>query len=110
MAVSTLRSLGGFTCSYSSFILEGAPTIIVGVLVWFYLPDFPETAKFLTQDERQLAIDRMGDFAPKGTDKHFDKADFIRTVCAWEFWAFALCYFFMTCVLSALCAGSRLMN
>ncbi|KAI9632137.1 major facilitator superfamily transporter [Dioszegia hungarica] len=99
--VSFMSGKGGLYGWQWLFILEGAPTIIVGVLVWFYLPDFPETAKFLTQDERQLAIDRMGDFAPKGTDKHFDKADFIRTVCAWEFWAFALCYFFMTNSLNA---------
>lgn len=43
----------------------------------------------------------MGDFAPKGTDKHFDKDDFIATIKAWEFWAFALQYFFMTNSLNA---------
>lgn len=43
----------------------------------------------------------MGDFAPKGTDKHFDKDDFFATIKAWEFWAFALQYFFMTNSLNA---------
>lgn len=83
------------------FVLEGIPTILVGVGIWFYLPDYPETAKFLTEKERQFASDRMGPFAPKGTDKHFDKDDFWKTIKAWDFWAFALCYFFLTNSLNA---------
>ena len=59
------------------------------MLIWFYLPDYPETAKFLTEEERQFAVNRMGDHAPKGTDKHFDKADFLLTIKSWQFWAFA---------------------
>jgi hypothetical protein len=43
----------------------------------------------------------MGPFAPKGTDKHFDKADFIATLKAPMFWIFALGYFFMTNSLNA---------
>jgi hypothetical protein len=38
----------------------------------------------------------MGPYAPKGTDKHFDKADFIATLKAPMFWIFAVGYFFMT--------------
>lgn len=74
------------------FILEGIPAIIVGVVVYFYLPDYPETAKFLTPEEREFAAKRMGPHAPKGTDKHFDKADFFATIKAWQFWVFAVCY------------------
>lgn len=48
------------------FILEGIPAIVVGVLVYFFLPDYPETAKFLTHDERLFATERMGPHAPKG--------------------------------------------
>lgn len=99
------------------FILEGIPAVLVGILVYFYLPDYPETAKFLTQDERLFASERMGPYAPKGmfytsrgprtpadetgTDKHFDKADFIATVKSWQFWVFAIQYFFMTNSLNA---------
>lgn len=62
-------------------------------------------------------MERMGPFAPRGTDKHFDKKDFVKTLTAWQFWAFAyapcltlcrhnvlthsLCYFFMTNSLNA---------
>lgn len=75
--------------NYYRFILEGIPAVIIGVLIYFYLPDYPETAKFSTEEERKLAVERMGPFAPKGTDKHFDKKDFIMTITSWQFWLFA---------------------
>lgn len=49
----------------SSFILEGIPAVIVGVLIYFYLPDFPETAKFLIDEEKEVWAEAMGPFAPK---------------------------------------------
>jgi len=30
----------------SQFILEGIPAVLVGIIVWFYLPDFPECVAF----------------------------------------------------------------
>ena len=35
------------------FILEGLFTIIVGVLSLWVIQDFPETAKFLNEEERE---------------------------------------------------------
>lgn len=83
------------------FILEGIPAVIIGVLIWFFLPDYPETAKFLTQEERDFCNVRMGPFAPRGTDKHFDKKDFIDTLTSWQFWYFSIQYFFLTNALNA---------
>ncbi|WWD00945.1 hypothetical protein V866_007883 [Kwoniella sp. B9012] len=83
------------------FVLEGIPAVIVGVLIYFFLPDYPETARFLTEEERLFASERMGPFAPKGTDKHFDKADFLATIKSWHFWIFSLHYFLMTNSLNA---------
>lgn len=48
------------------FVLEGIPAVIVGVLIYFFLPDFVETAKFLTQEERTIWAEIMGPYAPKG--------------------------------------------
>ena len=59
------------------------------------------TAKWLNDEERDWAVRRMGEFAPKGTDKHFDKDDFIATITAPMFWIFAVQYFFMTNSLNA---------
>jgi hypothetical protein len=57
------RDIGSLT---KRFILEGIPAVIVGVLIWFYLPDYPETAKFFSQEEKDFCARRMGPYAPKG--------------------------------------------
>ena len=40
-------------------LIEGLPTIFVGILVLFLLPSRPETTKWLTEDERKLAQRRL---------------------------------------------------
>ncbi|KAM5363401.1 hypothetical protein ACJZ2D_012042 [Fusarium nematophilum] len=41
------------------YIIEGAITVFVGVCVYFILPDFPETWKSLTEQERHAATRRL---------------------------------------------------
>ncbi|GME54337.1 unnamed protein product [Neofusicoccum parvum] len=37
------------------FIIEGVPTVLLAVVVWFYLPDSPATARFFSPREAQVA-------------------------------------------------------
>lgn len=39
-------------------IIEGIPTVIVGVATWFFLADDPETAYYLNDEEKALVIAR----------------------------------------------------
>lgn len=41
------------------FIVEGAATVATGVLAIFFLGDFPENAKWLSDRERHIAISRV---------------------------------------------------
>ena len=41
------------------FICEGLPTVLLGLVVMFYLTDGPEKASWLTTDERGWLIDRL---------------------------------------------------
>src|SRR5947207_4149446 len=41
------------------FIVEGAITMFVGVVAWFFLVDFPQRASFLDDYQRQRVIDRL---------------------------------------------------
>ncbi|KAL1892502.1 hypothetical protein Sste5346_007012 [Sporothrix stenoceras] len=52
----------GITSGHSSlanwrllFLVEGLPTIIMAVVVFFTMPDSPDTARFLTEEEREVA-------------------------------------------------------
>lgn len=40
-------------------MISGLNTVFFGIVMWFYLPDSPVTATFLTEREREIAIDRL---------------------------------------------------
>ncbi|CAK1361795.1 putative transporter [Cercospora beticola] len=41
------------------FIIEGAVTVAIAVICFFILPNFPRTTKWLTEEEKQLAVWRL---------------------------------------------------
>lgn len=41
------------------FILEGILTVVVAIMAFFLIQDYPETAKFLTEEERAWVIHRL---------------------------------------------------
>lgn len=41
------------------FLLEGAPAVVLGVVVWLYLTDAPAQAKWLTPEQRQWLAERV---------------------------------------------------
>lgn len=45
------------------FIVEGAATVLVGVLCFFILPNWPSEAKYLTEEEKSLAEARASQFS-----------------------------------------------
>ncbi len=54
------------------FLLEGAPAIGLGLLAYFVLPDRPQSARFLTdQEKRQIATDLEQDTVPAASDSTF---------------------------------------
>lgn len=41
------------------FILEGIATVIVAVIAYFVIYDYPDTSSFLTEEERKWVIHRL---------------------------------------------------
>ncbi|ORX87434.1 major facilitator superfamily transporter [Basidiobolus meristosporus CBS 931.73] len=61
------------------FIVEGTPTIFLGIFTWFFMPDSPNEAGWLTEREKALAAHRLqNDFREKSM-KTFDKQQFLDT-------------------------------
>jgi hypothetical protein len=54
------------------FILEGIPAILCSVYTWLYLPNYPETADFLSDEERAALIADLPKQAPKSHAKTLD--------------------------------------
>jgi len=72
-------------------IIEGIPTVIMGVITFFILADDPETAWYLTAPEREFCALRLGREAEAtASAKRFHWADVRRCFTDWKVWAFAL--------------------
>ncbi|KIV96814.1 hypothetical protein PV10_00630 [Exophiala mesophila] len=99
--ISFMNGKAGLSGWQWLFILEGIPAVLFGIAVWFLMPNYPNDAKFLTEEERAFAVARMGPFAPSANDKHFDKDIAKKTLMEPLFWLFAVQYFLMTNSLNA---------
>ncbi|KAK5148153.1 hypothetical protein LTR04_000703, partial [Oleoguttula sp. CCFEE 6159] len=50
---------GAFGGLLAIFIIEGVVTIAIGIASKWFVPDWPETAKFLNEEERALLVARL---------------------------------------------------
>ena len=53
-------------------ILEGIPSCLSSVLVYFFLPDYPETVSWLSPEEKDLAVARLEFEASHGPRRALD--------------------------------------
>lgn len=58
-AIGHMEGIGGFRGWRWIMIIEGIPTVFLGVAIWWWLADDPETAYYLSPDERALIGARM---------------------------------------------------
>lgn len=72
-ALAKMNGIGNYAGWRWIFIIEGLLTIVIGVLAKFWVTDWPETAKFLTEDERALLIARLEQDTGAATMSHLDK-------------------------------------
>ncbi|KAH8881681.1 MFS general substrate transporter [Thozetella sp. PMI_491] len=84
------------------FIIEGVPSCISAFFVWFFLPDYPETAHWLTHDEKDLATQRLHLEGSKGHHKSMSWEDAKTTLLDWRLYAHYLVYFGISVPFSSL--------
>ncbi|RAL00136.1 MFS general substrate transporter [Aspergillus ibericus CBS 121593] len=58
-AIGKMNGIGGFSGWRWIFIIEGLATVLVAVMAYFVLYDYPDTASFLTRDERAWVLRRL---------------------------------------------------
>ncbi|KAL1758198.1 major facilitator superfamily domain-containing protein [Schizophyllum commune] len=58
-AISKMDGIGGKAGWAWIFILEGLATVLAGIISFWIIQDFPDTAKFLTPAERAVVIRRL---------------------------------------------------
>jgi MFS family permease len=95
-----VRSLAGWQWL---FLIEGVATCGVGLVTWYFMPDWPSTTKWLTEGERilaseRLAYDGLGD--TQGATGHVGEWQAVKMVLRdWRSWMFVVMYM--------LCTGSQ---
>lgn len=68
-----MEGVAGYSAWRWIFILEGIVTVVVAVASKFIIPDWPETAKFLNEDERKHLIARLAADNKGATMNRLDK-------------------------------------
>ncbi|KAK7045193.1 MFS general substrate transporter [Favolaschia claudopus] len=70
-------------------LITGIMTLITAVCFWFFFPDSPTTAWFLTPHERQLAVLRIKENQTGIENKHFKKEQMFEALRDRKTWLFA---------------------
>lgn len=89
-AISFMDGAGGLSGWRWLFILEGLPAIVLSVVALFGLPDYPETARMLTEEERTFLKGRLSFSAPSGKDKSWSWADVKALLSSPTFYTFTV--------------------
>ncbi|MGS0094306.1 MFS transporter, partial [Escherichia coli] len=91
------------------FLLEGFPSVLLGIMVWFYLDDTPAKAKWLTAEDKKclqemMDSDRLTLVQPEGAISHnaMQQRSLWREVFTPIVLMYTLAYFCLTNTLSAI--------
>lgn len=69
-------------------VLEGIPSILIGIATWFALPDNADSTKWLSAEEKALCKERRG--REYGRTEHLEKKDVFKAMTDWKVWLFCV--------------------
>lgn len=92
-AIALMDGIGGKQGWAWIFILEGLATVFIGVISYWMVHDFPDEAKFLSEEDRQRVICRLKeDKQSSAKHENFKMDYFWASVKDWKTWAYAVIY------------------
>lgn len=57
--MNNMNGVNGWSSWQWVFLIEGIPSVVAGLVAWFYLTDKPEQAHWLSADEKRLVHDEL---------------------------------------------------
>lgn len=81
-----MDGLGGYEGFRWIFIIEGLATAVIGGLSKFWIVDWPETAKFLNDEERAMLIRKLAVDVGDARMDRLDSKSIKRTLLDWKIW------------------------
>lgn len=92
-AISFISGRGGLLGWSWLFIIEGSTTVMVGCIAFFVLVDLPDTATFLTPEERAYVIHRKKrDNSSVGEEESFEWRHVRSALLDWQVWSVSFIY------------------
>lgn len=67
-----MEGVRGYSAWRWIFLLEGSATCVLAVAAFFIIPDWPQDAKFLNEEEKRILMQRLAEDAG---DARMDKLD-----------------------------------
>ncbi|KAG8169071.1 hypothetical protein KVR01_001820 [Diaporthe batatas] len=92
-AIANMRDVGGYNAWRWIFIIEGLATVVIGAASKFFTVDWPETAKFLSDDERKILIARLAQDRGEAKMDRLDKKSAKRIFSDWKIYCGIFMYF-----------------
>ncbi|KIP12114.1 hypothetical protein PHLGIDRAFT_27519 [Phlebiopsis gigantea 11061_1 CR5-6] len=86
------------------FIVEGVPTVLLGFVAMWLLPDRPEETPFLTEEERKIQLARMNRGITADVGRTVNKAHIAAAFKDWRIYFAGICYFGGNCALASISA------
>ncbi|KAF2167564.1 hypothetical protein M409DRAFT_22369 [Zasmidium cellare ATCC 36951] len=86
-AILQMDGVGGYPGWAWIFIIEGLATFVLGVASFFMVQDFPETAKFLSEEDRARLFARLAEDDRRGDNQQTFKWKYVwDAVSDWKTW------------------------
>ncbi|KAJ4998117.1 putative transporter [Colletotrichum sp. SAR 10_66] len=75
-------------------IIEGLPTVVLGVVTFFLLPNDAASASFLSEEEKRLMVERRGrEYGNTSSAQEFSREDMWKAFKDWKVWVFCVAQF-----------------
>ncbi|KAI0318574.1 MFS general substrate transporter [Amylostereum chailletii] len=92
-AIANMDGIGGKPAWAWIFILEGLATVLAGVVSFWIIQDFPDTAKFLSEPERAVVVRRLqsdNQYSAAGENLKF--RNLWKSITDWKTWIGMIVY------------------
>lgn len=74
------------------FLIEGLPSLVLALCAYLFMPNRPETSKFLTEDERTLALTRLNRSSFVDSQNGVEWAGVKRCLTDWKTYVVSISY------------------
>ncbi|KAI9677045.1 MAG: hypothetical protein M1817_006884 [Caeruleum heppii] len=91
-AIAKMRGIGGYNGWRWIFIIEGILTVVTSIFAKWLVVDWPETAKFLTDEDRALLVRRLTEDSGIAKMNRLDKKSAKRIFSDWKIYVGMLMY------------------